>query len=185
MRKTISGALTAAAVMAGGVVLATPAQAAGSCTDPFKNEFSVTTPGPRPDLTFYVKNCADVTGNKVTGHSFTSWRPVDPQGHLDEKRFASFVVTTRIEARDSPNPPLDQDKVVTSRTCDLTALVNKYADYTGNEDDFENPPNRCLAPSATFNANLWWSTDSTIVYDIVGDGKGEMTQQVNGSALLH
>ncbi|KUF20173.1 hypothetical protein AT728_30925 [Streptomyces silvensis] len=181
----MSGAALAVIVLAGGVVLAAPAHAAGSCSDPLKNDFGVTIPGPRPDLTFYVKNCADVTGTKVTGHSFTSWRPVDPQGHLDEKRFASFVVTTRIESRVSPTPPLDQDKVVTSTSCDLTSLVNKHVNYTGNEDEWENPPNRCVAPSATFDDELWWSTDSTIVYDIVGDGKGAMTQQLDGSPLLH
>ncbi|WP_030566295.1 hypothetical protein [Streptomyces aureocirculatus] len=185
MRKSISSAAIAVSVLAGGVVLAAPAHAAESCTDPVKNDFSVTTPGPRPDLTFYVKNCADITGSKVTGHSFTSWRPVDPQGHLDEKRFTSFVIKTRIEARKAPQPPLDEDKVITYRTCDLTDLVNKHVDYTGNEDDYENPPNRCDAPAADYDKNLWWSTDSTVVYDIADDGKGAITQQVNGSALLH
>ncbi|MEI5103399.1 hypothetical protein RB200_38910 [Streptomyces sp. PmtG] len=95
------------------------------------------------------------------------------------------MVTTRIEARKDAYPPFDEDKVITSKSCDLTALVNKYVDYTGQEDDFENPPNRCVAPAAAFDKNLWWSTDTTITYDIAGDEKGPITQQVDGSPLLH
>ncbi|QCX77888.1 hypothetical protein C9F11_21280 [Streptomyces sp. YIM 121038] len=185
MHKATVGALLAASVLAGGVVLASPAQAAGSCVGPIKNDFNVTIPGPRPDLTFYIKNCANVIDNEVTGYSLTSWGPIDPQGRLEDKRFTSFVITTRIEAREGVPAPFNKDKVITSKSCDLTALVNKHVEFVGREDDFEDPVSRCVAPAATFDNNLWWSADSTITYDIEGDSQGTITQQVNGSPLLN
>ncbi|WP_393083487.1 hypothetical protein [Streptomyces sp. LN704] len=47
------------------------------------------------------------------------------------------------------------------------------------------PANTCTAPSALYDGELWWSTDSTIVYGIEGDGKDAITQETLGSPLIH
>lgn len=47
------------------------------------------------------------------------------------------------------------------------------------------PANTCTAPSVLYNSELWWSTDSTIVCDIEGDGKDAIAQETLGSPLIH
>lgn len=180
MRKTLAAAALAASVLAGGIVFAAPASAVGSCSDSFKDQFDVINPGDKPDQTYYIENCADVTNGKVTGHSATSWQMLDLQAIDLGKRFTSFKVTTRLEARSGPTAP-DVDKVITSKTCDLTELVNKHYEYGATDRG----ASTCAAPAATYDKNLWWSTDSTVVYDIEGDGKGPITRQLTGSPLLH
>ncbi|MFE2419429.1 hypothetical protein [Streptomyces hokutonensis] len=47
------------------------------------------------------------------------------------------------------------------------------------------PVNTCTAPSTIYDGEVFWSSDSTIVYDIEGDGKGPVTQELLGSPLVH
>jgi hypothetical protein len=113
----------------------------------------------------------------MTGKSVMSWQIVDDQVIDNSKRFTSFKITTRIEERLTKTT---EDHVVTSKTCDLTKLVNDNYSWFQVE-----PANTCVAPSTVYDGELWWSTDSTIVYDIEGDDKGAITQQLVGSPLIH
>ncbi|MEU2559981.1 hypothetical protein ABZ626_11690 [Streptomyces longispororuber] len=159
------------------MVFATPASAVGTCSDHMKDAFDVTNPGDRPDQTYYVDNCVNVDDGKVSGYSDVSWQMLDLQAVDTSKRFSSFEITTRIEAW-SGISDTDPDQVITSRTCDLTTVVNKHYEYGG-------PDGVCRAPSTAFDKERWWSVDSTVVYDIVGDGKGKITRHMTGSPRVH
>ncbi|MGP4085761.1 hypothetical protein [Streptomyces sp. KR55] len=101
-----------------------------------------------------------------------SWQIINNQAVDNSKRFTSFKITTRIEERLTK---ISEDHVVTSKTCDWTKLVND------NYSWFLVEPNTCVAPSTVYGGELWWSTDTTIVYD----GKGAITQELLGSPLIH
>lgn len=164
--------------LAGGIAFASPAAAVSSCSDDFAHQFNIIFPGQKPETTYYIPNCADVTSGKVTASSTVRWQIVDDQVIDNSKRFTSFKITTRVESHADSG---GSDTIVTTKTCDLTALLN--ADYSGPAED--GPANRCVAPTATYDKNLWWSSDATLVYDIEGDGKGAITKELYGSPLLH
>jgi hypothetical protein len=167
MRKHLS-----TAVAGGAAALAAAPAAAGTAN----SQFDVVFPGDKPQTTYYVENTATLSGS-LTGKSVMSWQIIDDQVIDNSKRFTSFKITTRIEERLTKT---GEDHVYTSRTCDLTKLVNDNYSWFQVE-----PANTCVAPSAVYDGELWWSTDATIVYDIEGDGKGAITQELLGSPLIH
>lgn len=172
MRKLLSTTVAGGAAALALVALATaPASAATS-----DSQFDVIFPGQKPQTTYYVQNTATVSGS-MTGKSVMSWQIVDDQVVDNSKRFTSFKITTRIEERLTKT---SEDHVVTSKTCDLTKLVND--NYTWFQVE---PANTCVAPPTTYDGEVYWSTDSTIVFDIEGDGKGAITKELQGSPLVH
>ncbi|WP_369248992.1 hypothetical protein [Streptomyces sp. R41] len=172
MRKTLTTVGLAASALATGVLLATPAAAASATTD-----FDVIFPGQKPETQYHVTNTADVSAGRITAKSVVSWQILVDQVVDNSKRFTSFKVTTRLESRPGKD---NADAVETSRTCDLTKLVND--NYTWFQIE---PVNTCTAPSMIYDGDLFWSSDSTIVYDIEGDGKGAITKEILGSPLVH
>ncbi|GHD27728.1 hypothetical protein GCM10010313_67700 [Streptomyces violarus] len=166
MRKTLTAVGLVTSALAVGVMLAGPAAAATG-----KSEFTVALPEGKPRTTFWVENVGAWTSN-MTGKSVVYWQVLD-----DHVKFTSFKITTRIEERLGENT---EDHVVTSKTCDLTQMVNEQVRWL--RDD---PSNTCVAPSTTYDGELHWSSDATIVYDLVGDNKGPITQELQGSPLIH
>ncbi|MDF3300082.1 hypothetical protein [Streptomyces tropicalis] len=124
-----------------------------------------------------MDNSTAVKGGAISAKSMTYWQILDDQVIDTSKRFTSFKITTRLEERLTKT---SEDHVVTSKTCDLTNLVND--NYTWLQDE---PANNCVAPSSTYDGEVWWSSDSTVVYDVEGDGRGPITQQLMGSPLVH
>jgi hypothetical protein len=172
MRKLLSTAVAGGATALALVALAAAPASAGT-TD---SQFDVIFPGAKPQTTYYVQNTATLSGS-MTGKSVMSWQILDDQVIDNSKRFTSFKITTRIEERLTKTT---EDHVVTSKTCDLTKLVNDNYSWFQVE-----PANTCVAPSTVYDGELWWSTDSTIVYDIEGDDKGAITKELVGSPLIH
>ncbi|MEV5877545.1 hypothetical protein AB0L75_25650 [Streptomyces sp. NPDC052101] len=156
------------------MLLAAPASAAGLTSS---STFDVTYPDKRPAQSYYVYNTAELKNGMVTGKSLLSWQILDDVVVDSSKRFTSFKITSRIEERLTKT---GEDHVVTSKTCDMTKLVNDNATWFRDE-----PVNNCVPESSLYDGEVFWSTDSTIVYDIEGDGKGPITQQLTGSPLIH
>ncbi|MFJ7073181.1 hypothetical protein [Streptomyces sp. NPDC098781] len=172
MKKAVSTALaTGTAALALLALTAAPASAASATSS-----FELTFPGNKPHSLYNVENTATHSG-QMTGKSVVWWQIMVDQVEDNSKRFTSFKITTRIEERLTKTT---EDHVVTSKTCDLTKLVNDNYSWFAIE-----PANTCVAPSTTYDGELWWSTDSTIVYDIEGDGKGAFTKELQGSPLVH
>ncbi|MFJ8085225.1 hypothetical protein ACIQ6Y_31965 [Streptomyces sp. NPDC096205] len=174
MRKMLTSAGLVSSALTVGMMLASPAAAATG-----SSQFDVVFPGQKPQTTYQVENVGafNITKGTMTGKSVVYWRILDAQVVDGSKRFTSFKITTRIEERLTQT---SEDHVVTSRTCDLTAIVNDYYSWSA-----DGPANTCIAPSTLYDGELWWSSDSTIVYDIEGDANGPITQQLNGSPLIH
>ncbi|MET9444372.1 hypothetical protein [Streptomyces sp. NPDC006610] len=138
-------------------------------------QFDVALPGEKPQTTYYVESTATLSAG-INGKSIMSWQIIDDQVIDNRKRFTSFKITTRIEERLTATR---EDHVVTSETCDWTKLLNdNYSWFV------EEAANTCAAPSTVYDGDLWWSADSTIVYDIEGDGKGAITKELLGSPLI-
>ncbi|MFF8946126.1 hypothetical protein ACF1A5_28450 [Streptomyces sp. NPDC014864] len=172
MRKLPPAVATGGAAAVALVALAAaPASAATA-----DSQFDVIFPGKKPQTTYYVQNTAGNSGS-MTGKSVMHWQIVDDQVVDNSKRFTSFKITTRIEERLTKS---SEDHVVTSRTCDWTKLVNDNYSWNLLED-----ANTCAAPPTVYDGEVWWSTDSTIVYDIEGDGRGPITKELTGSPLIH
>ncbi|GAA2762664.1 hypothetical protein GCM10010103_17050 [Streptomyces paradoxus] len=172
MKKCLSTAVAGGAAALALVALAAAPAAAGTAD----SDFDVVFPGDKPQTTYYVENTATLSSS-LTGKSVMRWQIIDDQVVDNSKRFTSFKITTRIEERLTKT---GEDHVHTSKTCDLTKLVNDNYSWFRTE-----PANTCVAPSAVYDGELWWSTDATIVYDIEGDGKGAITQELLGSPLIH
>ncbi|MGW7523801.1 hypothetical protein [Streptomyces sp. NPDC054783] len=170
MRKTLITAVCLAA--AGTLALSGPASAATNTSD-----FTVTFPDKRPATTYYVANEAKLVNGRISATSHVSWQILDDQVVDLSKRFTSFVITTRLEGRPGKDSP---DAIDATKTCDLTKLVNEH--YTWFLDE---PVNTCTVPSELYDGDVWWSSDSTVVYDIAGDGKGPVTKELKGSPLVH
>lgn len=172
MRKLLpTGFAAGAAALALVAVAAAPASAASATS-----QFELAFPGNKPQTLYSVENTGTHSG-QMTGKSVVWWQIMVDQVEDNSKRFTSFKITTRIEERLTKTT---EDHVVTQKTCDLTKLVNDNYSWFLIE-----PVNTCVAPSTTYDGELWWSTDSTIVYDIEGDGKGAITKELQGSPLVH
>ncbi|GHI02319.1 hypothetical protein AQI88_26550 [Streptomyces cellostaticus] len=172
MRRTLTAVGLTSTAVALGVLLAGPAAAASTTT-----QFDVTFPGKKPTTEYYGENSGTLKDGNMTAKSVMSWQILDDQVIDNSKRFTSFKITTRLEERLTKTT---EDHVVTSKTCDLTKLVNDNYTWFQNE-----PVNTCAAPSAVYDGEVYWSADATIVYDIEGDGRGPITQQLTGSPLVH
>ncbi|MFG2134947.1 hypothetical protein ACGFNV_45405 [Streptomyces sp. NPDC048751] len=166
IRKTMIAVGLASSALALGMWLASPAAATTG-----KSEFTVVYPDQKPRTTFWVENVGAWSGN-MTGKSVVYWQVID-----DQVPFTSFKITTRIEERLTRT---SEDHVVTSKTCDLTEIVNDHAAWWRDDT-----ANICVAPPVTYDGELYWSSDATVVYDLVGDGKGPITQELDGSPLIH
>ncbi|MER5402678.1 hypothetical protein [Streptomyces sp. NPDC002599] len=174
MRHLLTAVGSMGAAGAACMLLAAPA----SATDQFsRSQFDVVFPGQKPATTYYVQNTASQKNGLISGKSMSSWQIVDDQAIDLSQRFTSFKITARLEERLTKT---SEDHVVTTKTCDLTRLVND--NYTWFLDE---PVNNCLAPSTTYDGEVWWSADSTVVYDIEGDGKAAITKDLQGSPLVH
>ncbi|MFI6486988.1 hypothetical protein [Streptomyces sp. NPDC050564] len=178
MGKSLATFALVGGALAGGIAFASPAAAVSSCSDAFAHQFNIVFPGQKPETTYYIENCADVTSGKMTASSNVTWNIVDDQVIDNSKRFTSFKITTRVESRTDSG---GSDTIVASKTCDWTALFNN--DYSGPGEP--GPASTCTVPSVTYNKDLYWSSDSTVVYDIEGDGKGAITKELYGSPLMH
>ncbi|GAA4294750.1 hypothetical protein GCM10023086_07290 [Streptomyces venetus] len=172
MRKLLSTTVAGGAAALALVALAAAPASAGTAD----SQFDVVFPGQKPQTTYYVQNTGTVSGS-MTGKSVMSWQIIDDQVVDNSKRFTSFKITTRIEERLTKT---SEDHVVTSKTCDLTKLVNDNYSWFQVE-----PANTCVAPSTVYDGEVYWSADATIVYDIEGDGKGAITKETLGSPLIH
>jgi hypothetical protein len=172
MRKILTAAGVASSALVLGVLVAGPATAATA-----SSQFEVVFPGQKPQTLYSVDNTAALKDGRITGKSMTYWQILEDQVIDNSKRFSSFKITSRIEERLTQTT---EDHVVTTRTCDLTQLVNDNYSWFLDE-----PANNCVAPATTYDGELWWSSDSTVVYDIEGDGKGAVTKELQGSPLIH
>ncbi|MEV2215302.1 hypothetical protein AB0H86_28385 [Streptomyces sp. NPDC050997] len=172
MRKPLAVLGLAASALAVGILTSSPAAAATARTT-----FDVVYPDARPQQMYHVENEAKVVSGKITVNSVVNWQIIDDQVVDNSQRFTSFKITNRLESRPGKD---SADVVEASKTCDLTSLVN--ANYTWFLIE---PENTCAAPSTIYDGEVWWSSDSTVVYDIAGDGKGATTVQLLGSPLVH
>ncbi|MFI1762517.1 hypothetical protein ACH41H_10790 [Streptomyces sp. NPDC020800] len=172
MRSALTAAGLSSAAVALGVLLAGPAAAAATTS-----QFDVVFPGQKPQTQYYVENSTASKDGNIAAKSVMSWQILDDQVIDNSKRFTSFKITTRLEERLTKTT---EDHVVTSKTCDLTKLVNDNYTWFLNE-----PVNTCAAPSAVYDGEVFWSADSTVVYDIEGDGHGPITKELTGSPLVH
>ncbi|MET7379888.1 hypothetical protein ABZT08_13890 [Streptomyces sp. NPDC005526] len=170
MRKTL---ITAVCLAAAGTLALTGQASAATNT----GDFTITFPDKRPATAYYVANEAKLASGNITAESHVSWQILDDQVVDLSKRFTSFKINTRLESRPGKDNP---DAVEATKTCDLTKLVNDH--YTWFLDE---PASTCTVPSTLYDGDLWWSSDSTVVYDIEGDGKGPITKQLLGSPLSH
>ena len=171
MRKPLAVLGIAASALAVGILAASPAAAVTNTS-----EFDVVLPGSKPDTRFWVDNEAKVVAGRITDYSVTYWENLEDVVDTS-KRFTSFKITSRLETRLSQD---GADVVEATKTCDLTSLVNANAEYFLRE-----AANTCSAPYTTYDGEVWWSSDSTVVYDIEGDSKGAITVETLGSPLIH
>ncbi|WP_037650225.1 hypothetical protein [Streptomyces flavidovirens] len=165
----------AAAVAFSGVIMTSQsARAAATCSTASSNLRVIDLPGLKPDTQIGADVCADPSADKNVKADVTlNWGILDDQVQDAGKRFTSFKVISRLENRPSPS---GVDRVVASTTCDFTNKFNQsYANATGLT---------CSTPTAAYNADLHWSGDATVVYDIEGDGKGAITWQLTGTPLV-
>ncbi|GAB2575069.1 hypothetical protein GCM10027168_04990 [Streptomyces capparidis] len=167
-------AVSAAAV----ALLGTPAQgavtapAAESCATAAGNTTVLDLPGAKPDTLIGTDVCSVVSGGRIRAEVTVRWQIVDDQVIDRSTRFTSFRVTSRLEHR---GEPAGADTVAATAVCDLTEQLNAaYANSVGVT---------CSSPAAAFDADLWWSGDATVVYDLADDGKGPITWQLTGSPL--
>ncbi|MFB7055942.1 hypothetical protein ACFCXT_22780 [Streptomyces vinaceus] len=174
MKKYLAAFAATGGILAGGIAFASPAAAVSSCGEN-SGSVDIAFPGKKPQSLYSFMNCADVSNGKVSAWTWTTWQMMVDVAEDPGKRFTSFKVTTRLEKREWGGV----DTVVSSTTCDLTRMVNENLGWAALEKE-----NKCLAPSATYDKNMWWSSDSTVSYDIEGDGKGVITKQLTGSPLL-
>ncbi|MFI9171623.1 hypothetical protein [Streptomyces lincolnensis] len=172
MRKPLAVLGLAASALAAGVLTASPAAAVSASTT-----FDVVYPDARPQQMYHVDNEAKVVSGKITVNSVMTWQIIDDQVVDNSTRFTSFKITNRLESRPGKD---SADVVEASKTCDLTRLVNANYSWFAIE-----AANTCAAPSTTYDGEVWWSSDSTVVYDIAGDSKGATTVQLLGSPLVH
>lgn len=174
MRKLLTAAGLASSAVALGVLMASPA-AAWSAT----SQFDVTFPGAKPKTTYIVDNngAANLDQGDFQAKSVVYWKLAVDQIGDHSTRFTSFKITNRLESRPGKD---SADVVEASKTCDLTRLVNANYSWFAIE-----AANTCAAPSTTYDGEVWWSSDSTVVYDIAGDSKGATTVQLLGSPLVH
>ncbi|MGX1567126.1 hypothetical protein [Streptomyces sp. NPDC055506] len=174
MRKILTAAGLTSSALALGVLFAGPAAAWTA-----SSQFDVVFPGQKPQTTYYVENTgANTTSNgNMTGKSVVYWQLGVDQVIDGSTRFTSFKITTRLESRLGAS---GTDEIRTKRTCDMTEVVNNHYAWS-----YDSPENTCVAPSATYDGELWWSSDATVVYDIEGDGKGAITQELDGTRLIH
>ncbi|WP_329338453.1 hypothetical protein OG866_26650 [Streptomyces sp. NBC_00663] len=171
-RKPLAVLGLAASALAVGILTASPAAAAAATSD-----FDVIFPDQRPQTWFHVENAASVVGGNITVNSKIWWQIVDDQVVDNSTRFNSLKITNRLESRPGKD---SADVIEATRTCDVTKLAND--NYTWFLDE---PVNNCAAPSTVYDGEVWWSSDSTVVYDIAGDGKGSFTVELLGSPLVH
>ena len=174
MRKLLTAAGLTTSAVALGVLCAGPAAAWTA-----SSQFDVVFPGQKPQTTYFVDNTgANVTSSgNMTGKSVVYWQLGVNQVIDGSKRFTSFKITTRVEARLGKD---GDDEVITKKTCDMTEVINDHYQYF-----YDSPENTCVAPPTTYDGELWWSSDATVVYDIEGDGKGAITQELAGTTLIH
>ena len=84
------------------------------------------------------------------------------------RRFNYFKLTVRLERA---------DKVIKTKTCDLTAAINHYR--------YPLHVYRC-GPLWYSHAHKYkWTADATVHYDIYGDGKGDMVWALRGSPEVY
>lgn len=121
-----------------------------------------------PDL------CTSIIGGKIQSQVHTLWGKEDFAPSPVTKKFTSFKVESRLERRTESDP---KDTVVSSVTCDFTDALNRQ---TSNADFNAYV---CASPQKSLTAGLW-STDSTITYDVEGDGKGLISWELTGSPLF-
>ncbi|MGW0284043.1 hypothetical protein ACWDXT_13120 [Streptomyces sp. NPDC003236] len=174
MRRTLTTVGLVSTAVALGALLAGPAAAATTSTT---TTFDITFPGSKPQSEYYVDNSLALKNGGLATRSMTYWQILDDQVIDNSKRFTSFKITSRVEERLTKT---SEDHVVTSKTCDLTQLVND--NYSWFQDE---PANNCVAPSPVYDGEVFWSTDATVVYDIEGDGHGAFTKELTGSPLVH
>ncbi|MER7046901.1 hypothetical protein [Streptomyces jumonjinensis] len=174
-RRIFTAVFTAAAVLGGGVIASGTAVANPGtlkCSTAPENTRDLDLPGQKPDTKVIVENCAEISDQTTAyGNTTIRWQMLVPQAIDQGKRFTSFKVTSRLESRPTPT---GTDTVEASVTCDFTAQLNaSLANSTG----------LTCGPSGLFSYKLYWSIDSTIVYDLEGDGAGPITWQQGGSPL--
>ncbi|MFD3780314.1 hypothetical protein [Streptomyces sp. NPDC058612] len=169
---TVCLALT---VFTGIVTVSQSASAAQTCTANGKIHSMF---GTVPEAQLNSSVCAEaLADNKIRGKATVGWEFInDGQSDMTSKRFNSFKITTRLERRE-PGAAEATDVVVTSKTCDFTADINKQA--VSAPSVFA-----CLTPAVTLDGTKEWSGDATVVYDVAGDTKGSITWQLNGSPLM-
>jgi hypothetical protein len=79
-----------------------------------------------------------------------------------------FRVTVRLERYDS---------VIASESCTYTAAIN-----ADNISGYIDPP--CLVDPKVSTAEGGWSADGTVSYDIIADGKEDLTWDLHGSDTI-
>lgn len=171
MRKPLAVLGLAASALAVGVLTASPAAAATNTS-----EFDVVFNNSKPDTRFWVENEAKNIASHITVYSVVYWQPLEDVVDTS-KRFTSFKITNRLESRPGQD---SEDVVEASKTCDLTSAVNANDEYF-----LRDAVNSCSAQWTIYDGEIWWSSDSTVVYDIEGDSKGAITVETLGSPLVH
>jgi hypothetical protein len=163
-------------------LIALASSPASAWTNTRSDLFDVALPGQKPHTEYDFENRLDVNDSdsippKTHAESVMWWQVLDGVVKDDSTRFTSFTITTRLEYR---TDKAAADNVVTSQTCDWTKIVNEYAAW-----HTEDTTNTCATQNETYLKGLYWSADSTVVYDIKGDGKGAITKELAGSPLAH
>lgn len=171
MRKPLAVLGVTASALAVGLLTASPAAAVTNTT-----EFDLIFPDSRPETRYTVDNEARVVSGRITVYGVTYWNNAYDVVNTS-KRFTSFKVTNRLESRLGQD---GADVVEASKTCDLTSVVNANEAYWMRDAN-----NSCSALATIYDGEVWWSSDSTVVYDVEGDGKGAITVETLGSPLLH
>ncbi|MER7049123.1 hypothetical protein [Streptomyces jumonjinensis] len=185
--RKLSAAAATLALLSGGIAFAAPSSAAPAAAAPAKaaagpeqctqNDRVMDLPGDKPDTWVHVDTCVKLHDLAqapawVSGRSAVNWQILVDQVIDRSKRFTSFKVTTRLESRPSAT---GADTVQSTRTCDFTANLNADWAHSTSLNCHAIPVDN---PVDTI---LWWSTDSTVVYDLEGDTQGPITWELTGS----
>ncbi|MFB4262527.1 hypothetical protein [Nonomuraea sp. GTA35] len=149
----------AATAATGGLLVASPAQAASWTCDASWQTKSFDLPN-KPDVTVRARACVYKDGNTRRARIQFSWDT--NTGVSVGKRFDKFVVQARLERYDA---------VFRHMNCDYTEALNYYV--SGSDT--------CTTGYMTSTAQNGWTSDGTIVYNIDGDGKDDFTWNLHGS----
>ncbi|GGY07613.1 hypothetical protein [Streptomyces minutiscleroticus] len=175
--RSIAASALAAAVAAGGLAVATPAQAATTSCKTSSKSFNL--PG-KPDVKVSLKICIRYTGTSGGYRHYTAWLSKaswdGTSFYTGGYRFNDFYIKMRAEHGSTVRTNC------TYGTCEVRSLRSELDTEKGS---------KTFSSGASGYSNVYvstktkkWTADATVTYDIADDGKGNKTWGLAGTKAI-